>query len=181
MRWFRVLLGAAAVLAAVLAAAALLGASLAHGPGYYIARSLMMGAWLWYLYRPRVRAFFREVAAPAPSLTPGRVLHFRLHANVTVRRQDEQGRSARHGLHTPAEQLGWLDRQGSRAGFDVLGADITRAGRTRTRKGRQLITLHTVTFEGALQVTDIDALEQAVRAGLGHAKSLGCGLLSLAP
>lgn len=116
-----------------------------------------------------------------PALTPGRVMHFRLHANVTVRRQDEQGRSARHGLHRPEEQLGWLDRQGVRAGFDVLGADITRAGRTRTRKGRQLITLHTVTFEGALQVTDAAALERAVREGLGHAKSLGCGLLSLAP
>nr|WP_255682424.1 type I-E CRISPR-associated protein Cas6/Cse3/CasE [Deinococcus sp. 6YEL10] len=116
-----------------------------------------------------------------PALTPDRVLHFRLHANVTVRRQDEQGRSARHGLHRPEEQLGWLDRQGSRAGFDVLGADITRAGRTRTRKGRQLITLHTVTFEGALQVTDAAALERAVREGIGHAKSLGCGLLSLAP
>ena len=116
-----------------------------------------------------------------PALTPDRVLHFRLHANVTVRRQDEQGRSARHGLHTPAEQLGWLDRQGNRAGFDVLGADITRAGRTRTRKGRQLITLNTVTFEGALQVTDAAALERAVREGIGHAKSLGCGLISLAP
>lgn len=115
-----------------------------------------------------------------PALTPGRMLHFRLHANVTVRRRDEQGRSARHGLHRPEEQLAWLDRQGHRAGFDVLGADITRAGRTRTRKGRQLITLHTVTFDGALQVTDSTALAQAVRAGLGHARSLGCGLLSLA-
>lgn len=62
VRWFRALLGIAAVLAAVLAAAGLLGASLRHGPGYYIARSLMMGAWLWYLHRPRVRAFFRETA-----------------------------------------------------------------------------------------------------------------------
>lgn len=117
----------------------------------------------------------------APALTPGRVLHFRLHANVTVRRTDEHGHSARHGLHRPEEQLGWLERQGQRAGFDVLGADITRAGRTRTRKGRQVITLHTVTFDGALQVTDAVALERAVRDGLGHARSLGCGLLSLAP
>ena len=74
VRWFRVLLGLAAVLAAMLAVVALLGASLAHGPGYYIARSLIMGAWLWYLYRPRVRAFFREAATPAPTLTPGRAL-----------------------------------------------------------------------------------------------------------
>lgn len=116
-----------------------------------------------------------------PALTPGRALYFRLHANVTVRRKDETGRSARHGLHRPEEQLAWLDRQGERAGFDVLGVDITHTGRTRTRKGKQLVTLHTVTFEGALQVTDPIALHQAVWNGLGHAKSLGCGLLSLAP
>lgn len=116
-----------------------------------------------------------------PALLTGRVLHFRLHANVTVRRRDETGHSARHGLHTPAEQLAWLNRQGTRAGFSVLGADITRAGRTRTRKGRQLITLHTVTFDGVLQVTEPAAFQQTVQDGIGHAKSLGCGLLSLAP
>ncbi|WP_019586905.1 type I-E CRISPR-associated protein Cas6/Cse3/CasE [Deinococcus apachensis] len=116
-----------------------------------------------------------------PALMPGRVLHFRLHANVTVRRRDEQGHSARHGLHRPEEQLEWLDRQGGRAGFNLLGADIIRAGRIRTRKGRQLITLHTVTFDGALQVMNPEALGQSIREGLGHAKSLGCGLLSLAP
>lgn len=116
-----------------------------------------------------------------PALTPGRVLHFRLRANVTVRRVDERGRSARHGVHRPEEQLAWLDRQGGRAGFDVLGADITRAERVRTRKGGQVITLHAVTFEGALQVLDPSTVLSAVRGGLGHAKSLGCGLLSLAP
>lgn len=116
-----------------------------------------------------------------PVLVPGRVLHFRLRANVTVRRMDERGRSARHGVHRPEEQLAWLDRQGERSGFDVLGADITRSERVRTRKGKQVITLHAVTFEGALQVLDPSAVMGAVRGGLGHAKSLGCGLLSLAP
>ncbi|QBY10370.1 type I-E CRISPR-associated protein Cas6/Cse3/CasE [Deinococcus metallilatus] len=117
----------------------------------------------------------------APVLTPGQPLRFRLHANVTVRRQDEQGRSARHGLHRPEDQLAWLDRQGEKNGFDLLGADIRRAGRVRTRKGAQVITLHTVTFEGALRVRQPDLFHAAVRGGLGHAKSLGCGLLSLAP
>ncbi|MDV6376273.1 type I-E CRISPR-associated protein Cas6/Cse3/CasE [Deinococcus arenicola] len=117
----------------------------------------------------------------SPTLSEGRVLHFRLRANVTVRRADEQGRSARHGVYRPEEQLAWLDRQGERGGFDVLGADITRSERVRTRKGKQVITLHAVTFEGALQVLDPTAVMGAVRGGLGHAKSLGCGLLSLAP
>lgn len=117
----------------------------------------------------------------APALTAGRVLHFRLHANVTVRRRDEQGRSARHGVHRPEDQLVWLERQGERCGFALLGADITRSARVRTRKGQQTITLHTVSFEGALEVTHPQELRRAVQSGLGHARSLGCGLLSLAP
>ena len=36
-------------------------------------------------------------------------------------------------------------------------------------------------FEGVLCVTDPAALLEAVRGGLGHAKALGCGLLSLGP
>ncbi|WP_293911202.1 type I-E CRISPR-associated protein Cas6/Cse3/CasE [Deinococcus sp.] len=116
-----------------------------------------------------------------PVLVPDRTLHFRLHANVSVRRRDEQGRSARHGLHRSEEQLDWLERQGERGGFQVLGAEIVRSGRVRARKGQQTITLHTVTFEGALRVTQPAQLAQTVQAGLGHARSLGCGLLSLAP
>lgn len=138
------------------------GALVARDPGY-------LGGW-------EVRPL-----DPQGALTPGRVLHFRLHANVTVRRVDGQGRSARHGLHRPEDQLAWLDRQGEHHGFGVLGADIIRSGRVRTRKGQGVITLHTVTFEGALQVQDPAQLALALRGGLGHAKSLGCGLLSLAP
>lgn len=129
-----------------------------------------------YLYGWEVRTLDLS-----PALTPGRVLHFRLHANATVRRTNEQGHSARHGLYRSEEQLAWLSRQGDRSGFDVLGADIARSTRVRSRKGKQLITLHTVSFEGALRVTAPTELYAAVRSGLGHAKSLGCGLLSLAP
>ncbi|CAM3627675.1 CRISPR-associated protein [Deinococcus saxicola] len=116
-----------------------------------------------------------------PALAEGRVLHFRLRANVTVRRLDEHGHSARHGVHRPEQQLEWLDRQGASLGFETLGADITRSERIRTRKGKHAITLHAVTFEGALQVLNPQGVMNAVRGGLGHAKSLGCGLLSLAP
>lgn len=115
------------------------------------------------------------------ALTPGRALRFRLRANVTVRKLDERGRSRRHALRGPREQLGWLERQGTLHGFDLLAADIVHSGTVRTRKGAQTLTLHTVTFEGRLCVTDPAALLEAVRGGLGHAKALGCGLLSLGP
>lgn len=115
------------------------------------------------------------------ALRRGRPLRFRLRANVTVRKLDERGKSRRHALRGSQEQLGWLDRQGEAHGFDPVEADISHSGTVRTRKGGATITLHTVTFEGVLRVTDPEALAGAVRGGLGHAKSLGCGLLSLLP
>ncbi|KEF35520.1 CRISPR-associated protein Cse3 [Deinococcus sp. RL] len=117
----------------------------------------------------------------APALTLGRPLRFRLRANVTVRKLDERGRSRRHALRGPREQLEWLERQGGQHGFEVPAADIVHSGTVKTRKGAQTLTLHTVTFEGVLRVTDPAALLGAVRGGLGHAKALGCGLLSLGP
>ncbi|GAA5533407.1 type I-E CRISPR-associated protein Cas6/Cse3/CasE [Deinococcus aluminii] len=122
----------------------------------------------------------------AGSLRPGRPLRFRLRANVTVRRPtlhegDAAPKSRRHAVRGPHEQLDWLARQGERHGFDLLDADIPHSGTLKTRKGGATITLHTVTFEGVLRVTDPDALAVAVRGGLGHAKALGCGLLSLLP
>ncbi|MDL2344054.1 type I-E CRISPR-associated protein Cas6/Cse3/CasE [Deinococcus sp. MIMF12] len=128
-----------------------------------------------------LRAWEVKTVDLTPALTAGRPLRFRLRANVTVRKLDERGRSRRHALRGPHEQLGWLDRQGERHGFEVLVADTVHSGTVKTRKGAQTLTLHTVTFEGVLRVTNPSALLNAVCGGLGHAKALGCGLLSLGP
>lgn len=119
----------------------------------------------------------------ASVLTPDRPLHFRLRANPTVRRVSEGGKSRRYGLRRPEEQSEWLHRQGDTHGFAVLDASILAAGRERHWKpsGGPPLTLDTVTFDGVLRVQDSSALHAALLAGLGHAKALGCGLLSLAP
>ena len=55
-----------------------------------------------------------------------------------------------------------------------------QASRTsRGRHGRRLAHL-AVRYEGLLQVGDPERLLQAVRGGIGSAKGLGFGLLSLA-
>ena len=43
------------------------------------------------------------------------------------------------------------------------------------------LPLFGVRFDGVLQVTDVGALVEAVRGGIGPAKAFGFGLLSLAP
>lgn len=111
----------------------------------------------------------------------GRRFRFRLQANPTVTRQGK-----RYGLVREDEQLGWLARQGERCGFAVQAALCSASERLSTRQGRQpgggqRITVQSVLFEGVLCATDAAALQAALPQGLGHAKALGLGLLSLAP
>jgi len=102
---------------------------------------------------------------------------FRLKANPTVTRAGK-----RHGLTTEAEQMDWLNRQGVQSGFTVLACLRGSSERIRARQGGsgRTITVHGVLMEGMLEVQDAARLSQAVRNGLGHAKALGLGLLSLA-
>lgn len=57
-----------------------------------------------------------------------------------------------------------------------------RHRRTFSKNGRgPQLTIHTVTFEGHLRITDPDSLTHHLLNGIGPAKAYGCGLLTLAP
>ncbi|MEX8501110.1 type I-E CRISPR-associated protein Cas6/Cse3/CasE [Leptothrix ochracea] len=110
---------------------------------------------------------------------PERRYRFRLYANPTVTRDGK-----RYGLIHEEDQLAWLDRQGERCGFQVIGAVCGGSHRLSTRQGREggRITVLCVLFDGLLQAgTDPEPLRQVLTQGLGHAKALGLGLLSVAP
>lgn len=111
-------------------------------------------------------------------ITEGRNLRFRLRANPAVKREGK-----RWGLHDEAEQLAWLGRQGARLGFALQGADVSQRERVRVPQSRSgmHITVDCVQFDGQLRVTNAPALRQALSIGVGPAKALGLGLLSLAP
>jgi len=106
----------------------------------------------------------------------GRRYRFRLQVNPTVTRDGK-----RHGLTREDEQLGWLARQGQRHGFVVEAASRGASERLSARAGQRRITVHSVQFDGILSATDALLLQAALMGGLGHAKALGLGLLSLAP
>ncbi|MDI6772665.1 MAG: type I-E CRISPR-associated protein Cas6/Cse3/CasE [bacterium] len=112
-------------------------------------------------------------------LRAGHVLRFRLRANPTVTRQGK-----RQGLRGQPDQIAWLRRQGERHGFLVLACTLSQPGllRARQRKeGGNVITVQVVTYDGYLRVEDPALLRGALELGLGHAKALGLGLLSVAP
>jgi len=108
---------------------------------------------------------------------PGGRYRFRLFANPTITRDGK-----RLGLMREEEQLGWLARQGERNGFAVLGCARGASEVLRVRQGRtgNRITVQTALYEGVLEASDVGAMRSALVNGLGHAKSLGLGLLSIA-
>ncbi len=138
------------------------------------------GAHGYLLRPPETKAFDLRLAA-------GQVLAFRLRANPTVKRKFDDGDHKRVGLYREEEQIEWLKRKGEQGGFRLLaaraggesqvGGYIHRADEDKTHK----LTLLAVQFDGLLQVTNPGRLRETVRHGVGSAKGLGFGLLSLAP
>lgn len=111
-------------------------------------------------------------------ILPGRRARFRLTANPTVTRDGK-----RLGLLKEDEQRAWLGRQAQRGGFDVVDAMCSGCDRINVPHGNggSRMTDTRVRFDGEIVVREPAALHQMLRLGIGHAKALGLGLLSLAP
>lgn len=117
-------------------------------------------------------------------LEPGRLLRFRVCANPTVTRFDpESQKNKRHGLTLLEDQLGWLERQLVRAGLEPRGFTMSHAERVvaRKRSAERPITVLAVTFDGHVRVSEPDNARRTLEEGVGHAKALGLGLVSVAP
>lgn len=128
------------------------------------------------------------------SLKPGQRWHFRLTANpVHSARKEGWSTTKPLGHVTLKQQEQWLLDRASRLGFRIAPTDfndessagfdfmvIDRSVRRFTKKNH-LVTLSTATFEGHLEVTDVEAMRRTLTFGVGRAKAYGCGLLTLAP
>jgi len=150
----------------------------------------------WEKLQVRFPGYFAQAPqykpVPLEHLQPGQVLRFRLRANPTVTRRDPQNpvKRKRYGLRSVEEQLEWLRRQGAKGGFEVLGAMVVQSEKLRLYKHSKNsddskpseappIVLQSVLYEGHLKITNLEAFKQTLAAGLGHAKALGFGLLSI--
>lgn len=116
---------------------------------------------------------------PESALRPGLRVGFRIRCNPTVTRQGK-----RLGLWRESEQRAWFARQAAQCGLgDVRIDQVTGErllGRRRKGEGPGVIVC-AAQFDG-FAVIDAPALVAgAVHAGIGHAKMMGLGLLSLAP
>jgi len=131
--------------------------------------------------------------SPESVLQAGRAVRLRLLANPTVNRvpshRDDvlphggpaRGQRKRLGLWREDEQLEWLQRQSLRLGLVELQAAVSRSERWRCRRRGGPVTVAVAQFDGQAVIADPTALATAIRAGIGHARMLGLGLVSVAP
>lgn len=131
---------------------------------------------------------------PDAVLRSGRKVRFRVVANPTVSRVPEpkpgaepslapaRGRRKRLGLRSEEEQLSWLERQCMRLGLVDVQAAVIDHGLIRSyRKSNHKITVCVAQFDGVGTVADPSALAAGLRSGIGHARMLGLGLVTVAP
>jgi CRISPR system Cascade subunit CasE len=129
------------------------------------------------LENPAVKAFTLPVRA-------GQTVQFRLVANPTVKKKREGKKNGnRVPLVREERQVAWLQGKGEQHGFRLLHTAATSQAERKSwrKRGQPPLTLHTVQFDGRLQITDAAKFKTAVQTGIGPAKAFGCGLLSLAP
>lgn len=118
-------------------------------------------------------------------LSSGQLLRFRLRANPSKRHPQSRKRV---GLYSEQDRLEWLQRKGQQHGFSISPDHVSlhptfwrEFNLPSQEKGKkQRATFNFVDFEGLLTVENPETLNLAVRQGIGSAKGLGCGLLSLA-
>lgn len=153
--------------------------------------------------RPATQGWVTKDYAPfLDRLAPGQVWAFRLTANPTHsgRRSRGSADTQRFGHLTVAQQEQWLSSRlggwGTRSvgtvqeaggadhvapvSFAAVGREVVQFTHAAAGAGRRQITLTRTSFEGALEVVDPEALRVALVNGMGHAKSYGCGLMTLA-
>jgi CRISPR system Cascade subunit CasE len=130
-------------------------------------------------------------------LAVGQTLAFRLRANPTKRLGKAAGddKSKRVGIYKEEDQLKWLreklegneHRRQLAGGFRLLRAQISREEKIDNPKAINRadqahdLKVFAAQFDGVLQVVDPGKAIQTIERGIGSAKGLGFGLLSLAP
>jgi CRISPR system Cascade subunit CasE len=120
-----------------------------------------------------VPAEFKELRL---EIVPGSRFRFRLRANPVVKRNGK-----RHALRLPEQRFQWLSMKAQAGGFSVLSAHLEGEERVWAVKGQSPITLEATTFGGRFVVDDPGAFRTTMEQGMGPAKGLGMGLLSIAP
>ena len=139
----------------------------------------------------------REITPEMFTFEAGRRLAFRLRANPskkvgtstkTDRLAGHKSNGKRVALYKPEDQMAWLQAKAEAGGFKVQHVNLTQTttvremGASGGRRGdnQKGISIFVVQFDGVLEVVSPEAFRKALFSGIGPAKGLGMGLLSIA-
>lgn len=150
----------------------------ARGLATVLIQSAQQGNWQPITDLPGYRLEGEKHVDLAGLLQIGRQYQFRLAANATVTRGGK-----RFGLVGEEALRTWLERQAGRCGFVLQETTVGSLSRLSVRqpKSGHRITVDVTRFDGVLEAREPDTLKRALTEGIGHAKALGLGMLSLAP
>ena len=105
---------------------------------------------------------------------------YRLRANPSVCRKGK-----RLGLLNATEQMDWFIKHGDKNGFKPFSIHMSEGrmltGNIRKNTLSSPIRLFSILYDGILTITDIQQFQKAIESGIGRGKSMGLGLLSVAP
>jgi len=122
---------------------------------------------------------YKKIMLP---LDNGQRLRFRLRANPTVKKiTDGKKNGKRIGILDEKEQKEWMNRKAKAGGFKVIDCTVIDEGFFNSQKNGRKLTFLSVRFEGFLEVIETDKFLNCLKSGIGPAKGLGFGLLSIAP
>jgi CRISPR system Cascade subunit CasE len=112
-------------------------------------------------------------------LEAGRIVQFRLKANPSKR---DRQTGKRIGMFHEPDQMAWLERQGVQHGFKIMVVDVIPVPSVFGIKAQKNfpIKIFSVLYQGILKINDPQLFMDAIRQGIGHGRSYGCGLLSIA-
>ncbi|CCI86096.1 CRISPR-associated protein [Lactobacillus pasteurii DSM 23907 = CRBIP 24.76] len=108
----------------------------------------------------------------------GKKYRFRLTGNPT-HKDSKTGRIMPH--ITVGAQRKWFERKAELSGFKILNFDVVSRNWLRLKKKKSRLELSSVTFEGILEVEDLEQFKQALVKGIGREKAYGMGLLTVIP
>lgn len=129
----------------------------------------------------------KDYAALLEKTGNGQKWQFRLRANPVHSVKQEDGltpakRGKVYAHVTVQQQKKWLLDRATKYGF-LLADDSFRVVQQDIKKFRRQgkpVTLGIATFEGILEVTDVNLFNLALTRGIGRAKAYGCGFLTIA-
>lgn len=130
----------------------------------------------------------RDYSPLLERLQEGQVWRFRLRANPVHSSFREKnpatGRGKVFAHVTLEQQRKWALAKAKHNGFMLKEENFnvvhTDWKRFYKKNSGHTVTLHTVTFEGILTISDRERFTQSLVSGIGRAKAYGCGLLTIA-